>query len=95
MISLLILIKLRFRLGLALTSELPHPNELLYLAFESFTGSFRVLNDSSPRVTFPQFLPIPSLAKAQVRRPAMQIPPPTPSVFSSKLAESFSRSDSV
>jgi len=30
-------------------------------------------------------------SKAQVRRPAMQIPPPTPSFFSSKLAESFPR----
>lgn len=34
-------------------------------------------------------------SKAQVRRPAMQIPPPTPSFFSSKLAESFPRADSV
>ena len=92
-----ILIKLRFRLGLALTSELPHPNELLYLAFGFFTGSFRVLKDSYPRGTYTKFLPIPSLAKAQVRRPAMPIPPPISSVFSSKPAESFprARADSV
>lgn len=90
-----ILIKNKFRLGLALTSKLPHPNKLLYLAFGFFTGSFRVLKDSSPRGTSPQFLPIPSLAKAQVRRPAMPIPPPISSVFSSKLAESFPRADSV
>lgn len=50
------------------------------------------MKDSSPRA---QFLPIPSLAKAQVRRPAMPIPPPISSVFSSKLAESFPRADSV
>ncbi|KAK4837931.1 hypothetical protein QYF36_009636 [Acer negundo] len=31
-----------------------------YFTLQSFTGSFRVLNDSSP-----QFMPIPSLAKAQ------------------------------
>src|SRR5579862_9577629 len=50
-----------------------------YFTLQSFTGSFRVLNDSSP-----QFLPIPSLAKAQVRRPAMQIPPPSISIFVSQ-----------
>ncbi|XVE66638.1 hypothetical protein DITRI_Ditri08aG0094300 [Diplodiscus trichospermus] len=88
---------MRFRLGLALTSELPHPNKLLYLAFGFFTKSFWVLKDSYLRGTSTKFLPIPSLAKAQVRRPAMPIPPTISSIFSSKLAKSFPRAkaDSV
>lgn len=65
------------------------------LCFASLHPTLVPGHEASPRGTSPQFLPIPSLSKAQVRRPAMQIPPPTPSFFSSKLAESFPRADSV